>query len=135
MAAQHFYPFNALQKAAFVKLSADVSGASVVDDTAGKDYPLVVLGDHTSERVSSAGGSTNNVTLEVDVLSTASANKECNDLMDQVVQALTEEELDLSDDGFEARWLNVEGEFRREYDGQDVVRHGVVRVTWMIDKT
>ncbi len=134
MSVPHEFPFNALQKAIFTRLSSDVSGAAVVDDPEGSSYPMVLIGDLRSENTSTSGGSSNSVSVDIDVLSSASRNEQANGLMDDIATSLTTTEIDVSAGGFDARWVNLEAEFRREYDGKETIRHGVVRVTWLVSK-
>lgn len=125
------FAFDALQLAIFTRLNNDSDiTQDIFDwpvDPETQTVPYIVIGDFTSEDVSGSTISGHIVSSEVHVYSRSLGMREVNDVMDQVVQSITATPLDISSESFEYLQGKVEAEVRREFDGSEVYRHGIVR--------
>ena len=125
------FPFDALQLAIYTRLFNDADITQPVFDwpvdPEGQATPYIVIGDFFTEDASGSNVGGQRVTSEVHVWSTSQGMREVNDIMDEIVQSVTSAAIDLSADTFEYLQTKIEAEVRREYDGSQLYRHGIVR--------
>lgn len=126
-------PFDALSKGVYSLLTSRVSTPvydAVPDSTT---YPYIVIGDFSSALDETKTLVMHDVTTTIHVYSLGRGMKELVTVLESVLETLSNYEPDLSSDNFSillGRYSLVET--LREYDGEVIIRHGIIRFRWRV---
>ncbi len=126
-------PFLVLHQAQRDRIIAD-TGYKVFDDFPGQDVamPYVISGEVTGRDWSDKFAAGQEVTSTIHVWSGYPGRKECAEMLDKILQALSREGLYLGQD-FRAVYSGLElSEIIIDIDG--VSRHGVLRFKYLIEE-
>jgi len=126
-------PFLALHQAQRDRIVAE-TGFAVFDDFPGKDVvmPYVVMGEVTGRDWSDKFSPGQEITSTIHVWSGYPGRKECAEMQDKILQALSREPLNLGQ-VFRAVYSGLDmAEIIIDIDG--VSRHGVVRLRYLIEE-
>ena len=120
-------PLNAFQKGVYVLLTAE-QDISVYDDVQ-KDAPLpyISLGEFTAKPGGSKDVDWADVSLQVHIWSDTPGKKEVNTIMNDIVNIVTSNPIDLSEDGFKMRIADVD--MCEAFPEETAGYHGVVTIT------
>jgi len=140
-------PLDALQKAVSLKLRGDIAVTDLVGRAKnprifdhvlqGAEHPFIVIGEYEDEGVRTKQRTASQPSFEVEVFTKSKGLRQMNDIMDVVLESLTESTLDLTADGFRSirTGMLIRASAVNEQDPSDglIVQHGTLEVGFTID--
>jgi len=130
-------PNNAIRKAAFTRLNADLSMAVYEAVKQGTDYPYITIGNLSGANDGSKTGDSSEIYLDINVWSDYFGAKEVDDTLSLINVSMTASNIDTTGDGFKVYLTRVSTwADERLLDKENVeIRQGIITFRLLVQET